>query len=116
MSLFYIRFLHIRAGLKTFIQFSVKPVRQISSPLSSTEHDFFPNNDYHPKNLKRMMVRDGMMRGRGLMMKGRGFMFLLYIYQEKKIEIWLVGLVGHKMVSATSNSFHINFLEKLALE
>ena len=32
------------------------------------------------KNLKRMMVRDGMMRGRGLMMKGRGFMFLLYIY------------------------------------
>ena len=32
------------------------------------------------KNLKRIMVRDGMMRGRGLMMKGRGFMFLLYIY------------------------------------
>ena len=36
--------------MKTYIQFSVKPVRQISSPLSSTEHDFFPNNDYHPKN------------------------------------------------------------------
>ena len=32
------------------------------------------------KNLKRIMVRDGMMRGRGLKMKGRGFMFLLYIY------------------------------------
>ena len=32
------------------------------------------------KNLKRIMVRDGMVRGRGLMMKRRGFMFLLYIY------------------------------------
>ena len=32
------------------------------------------------KNLKRIMVRDGIMRGRGLMMKGRGFIILLYIY------------------------------------
>ena len=28
------------------------------------------------------MVRDGMVRGRGLMMKGRGFMFLLYILER----------------------------------
>ena len=68
------------------------------------------------KNLKRIMVRDGMMRGRGLMMRGRGFMFLLCIYEVKKIEIWLVGLVGQKMVLATSNPFHINFLAKLAPE
>ena len=39
------------------------------------------------------MVRDGMMRGGGLMMRGRGFMFLLYKIKIK-IEIWMVGLVG----------------------
>ena len=31
------------------------------------------------KNLKRIMVRDGMMRGRGLMMRDRGFIFIFHL-------------------------------------
>ncbi len=44
-----------------------------------------------------------MMRGRGLMMRGRSLMVIFHsesyvrsIYKVKKIEIWLVGLVGQK--------------------
>ena len=40
--------------------------------------------------------------------------FLRSIYEVKKIEIWLVGLVGQKMIEATSNSFYVVFGPLLA--
>ena len=53
------------------------------------------------------------MRGRGLMffhLEG----FLRSIYKVKKIETRLVGLVGQKMIEATSNSFYVVFGPLLA--
>ena len=49
------------------------------------------------------------MRGRGLMFIFHLEGFLRSIYEVKKIEIWLVGLVGQKMIEATSNSFYVVF-------
>ena len=54
------------------------------------------------------------MRGRGLMFIFHLEGFLRSIYKVKKIEIWLVGLVGQKMIEATSNSFYVVFGPLLA--
>ena len=50
------------------------------------------------------MVRDGMMRGGGVMMRGRGLMIRGRSSMMIKKKIWLVGLVGQRMVVAISNS------------
>ena len=63
------------------------------------------------KNLKRIMVRDGMMRGRAQFPFRRLSMINI---PSSKIDIWLVGLVGQKKVVAPSNSFYTNFLPQLA--
>ena len=54
------------------------------------------------------------MRGRGLMFIFHLEGFLRSIYKVKKIEIWLVGLVGKKIIEATSNSFYVVFGPLLA--
>ena len=67
-----------------------------------TFRSFPPFNN--SKNLKRIMVRDGMMRGGGVMMRGRGLMIRGRSSMMIKKKIWLVGLVGQRMVVAISNS------------
>ena len=37
------------------------------------------------ENLKRIMVRDGVMSGRGLMMRGRGFMLTFHLSEKSRI-------------------------------